>query len=74
MEWVLTMYLAAKIQPEIVAKGYETAEQCEMAAGLFEAADNAARKAKRRFDVLCKETPRAAEQRGDSRHSSAITE
>lgn len=74
MEWVLTMFLAANRPPEIVAKGYETAEQCEMAAGLFEAADNAVRKAKNRFAVVCKENPKSGEKHGDSRHSSAITE
>lgn len=59
MEWVLTMYLATTKPPEIVAKGYETAEQCQMAAELIGAADNTARKAERQYAVLCKETPKA---------------
>ena len=61
MEWVLMMYLVTTRPPEIVAKGYETAEQCEMAADLFKAADNAARKAERIYAVLCKETPKATD-------------
>lgn len=61
MEWILMMSLVTTREPEIIARGYETAEQCQMAANLIEAADSEARNVQRKYNVLCKETPKEAD-------------
>ncbi|NMZ77668.1 hypothetical protein HBO32_31710 [Pseudomonas nitroreducens] len=61
-EYVLALWIEGnKAEPVLTASGYPTEESCLMAGDLMKAADIAAKKAEKRYSIICQEVEKPQE-------------